>query len=328
MLTNFRVVVRARDVSTKHLRSATTARYVAEQEAVVAGRGDEVMTNIPTELLRTFVALADTRSFTRAAQALGVTQPAVSAQMKRLQSMLGGELLDKSAPGVKLTPKGETVIAHARRLLALNDQILELATGGAASGRLRVGFPPEYFEARILDVIAKFQLANRQIRLQTVADHSDTLLQALHGDEFDVVVALTDTEPALESDRFWIADSAWIAASFEMLDADDPIPLAVLGHESLNRRMSCQALEQAGRTYEIVHTGSSRVSALAAVRAGLAIMSCPMHAIPDGLVMRKRTSRLPPIANAFAGVYVRANGKSREANELAAALAQQFVARD
>ena len=80
------------------------------------------MINIPTELLRTLVAVVELRSFTRAAHALGVTQPAVSAQIKRLQTLLGGELLDKSAPGVTLTPKGVVVVDHARRLLAINDQ--------------------------------------------------------------------------------------------------------------------------------------------------------------------------------------------------------------
>ena len=85
------------------------------------------MTNIPTELLRTLVAVVDLRSFTKAAQSLGVTQPAVSAQIKRLQGLLGADLLDKSAPGVSLTSSGELVVNYARRLLSINDQILDIA---------------------------------------------------------------------------------------------------------------------------------------------------------------------------------------------------------
>ena len=68
------------------------------------------MQNIPTDLLRTLIAVVDLRSFTKAAQMLGVTQPAVSAQIKRLQSLIGYELLDKSAPGVSLTQRGLTVL--------------------------------------------------------------------------------------------------------------------------------------------------------------------------------------------------------------------------
>ena len=92
-----------------------------------AVRGESAMTNIPTELLRTLVAVVDLRSFTKAAQSLGVTQPAVSAQIKRLQGLLGADLLDKSAPGVSLTSAGELVVNYARRLLSINDQILDIA---------------------------------------------------------------------------------------------------------------------------------------------------------------------------------------------------------
>src|ERR1700704_1242418 len=98
------------------------------------------MLNIPTDLLRTLVAVVDLRSFTKAAQSLGVTQPAVSAQIKRLQSLLGYELLDKRAPGVSLTPRGESVINKARRLLSINDEILQ-SVGGRAAKTLRVGIP-------------------------------------------------------------------------------------------------------------------------------------------------------------------------------------------
>ena len=73
------------------------------------------MTNIPTDLLRTFVSVVELRSYTRAAKAQGMTQPAVSAQIRRLQRLLGAELLDKTAPGVCLTPMGEHVINSARR---------------------------------------------------------------------------------------------------------------------------------------------------------------------------------------------------------------------
>src|SRR3954464_1881825 len=99
------------------------------------------MTNIPTDLLRTLIAVVDLRSFTKAAQSLGVTQPAVSAQIKRLQFLLGCELFDKSAPGISLTRNGESIVAHARRLLAINDEILTLSEPQLASRRIRMGTP-------------------------------------------------------------------------------------------------------------------------------------------------------------------------------------------
>src|SRR4051812_39258386 len=104
------------------------------------------MTNIPTDLLRTFITVVDLRSFTRASQTLGVTQPAVSTQIKRLQALIGAELLDKSAPGVTLTAKGEVIAGYARRLLAINDQILDLSSHGRTADRLRIGIPNDHHE--------------------------------------------------------------------------------------------------------------------------------------------------------------------------------------
>src|SRR5512140_1467181 len=102
------------------------------------------MINIPTELLRTLIAVVDLRSFTKAAQSLGVTQPAVSAQIKRLQGLLGSELLDKRAPGVSLTPKGEIVVNEARRMLSINDRLVQLAGPEPAKRTLRVGMPSDF----------------------------------------------------------------------------------------------------------------------------------------------------------------------------------------
>src|ERR1700752_1158206 len=97
------------------------------------------MLNIPTELLRTLVSVVDQRSFTKAAHSLGITQPAVSAQIKRLQFLLGYEVLDKSAPGVSLTPRGDILVSNARRMLAINDQILALTGSRGSAQTLRVG---------------------------------------------------------------------------------------------------------------------------------------------------------------------------------------------
>src|SRR6266436_1377332 len=103
--------------------------------------GDEVMeseaggetsptgiTNIPTDLLRTFVAICELGSFTKAAHLFGLTQPAVSAHMRRLETIIGSDLIEKNMSGVKLTVCGGEVLRQARRILAINDQIV--ASGG------------------------------------------------------------------------------------------------------------------------------------------------------------------------------------------------------
>src|SRR4051794_8882453 len=111
---NFGLKTRGRD-----WRAASRLKATMLRRNNNTGRGDSAMVNIPTDLLRTLISVVDLRSFTKAAQALGVTQPAVSAQIKRLQSLLTFDILDKSAPGVILTPRGEIVVTYARRLLSI-----------------------------------------------------------------------------------------------------------------------------------------------------------------------------------------------------------------
>src|SRR5215510_13373340 len=158
--------------------------------------------NIPTDLLRTLIAVVDLRSFTKAAQMLGITQPAVSAQIKRLQFLLDVDVFDKSAPGVMLTDKGELVVAYARRLLSINDQILQVLAPGASAPPLRVGMPADFGASLIPKVIAEFQARAPQLRFQLRGDASDTLLRDLRQNQLDLAIALTSSGPAVDARQY------------------------------------------------------------------------------------------------------------------------------
>src|SRR5215813_8341915 len=107
------------------------------------GEGSAILgkTNIPTDLLRTFVAICELGSFTKTAHLLDLTQPAVSAHMRRLESMIGADLIAKSLTGVVLTECGSEVLRHARRMLAINDQIVNGSGLEAQPQVIRVGIP-------------------------------------------------------------------------------------------------------------------------------------------------------------------------------------------
>src|ERR1700758_1871780 len=95
---------------------------VETEAGKIFGPSDKV--NIPTDLLRTFVAIHQLGSFTKAAHLFELTQPAVSAHMKKLESLIGTDLIEKNVAGVHLTPFGEEVLKYARRILSINDQIV------------------------------------------------------------------------------------------------------------------------------------------------------------------------------------------------------------
>ena len=134
------------------------------------------MTNIPTELLRTLVAVVDRGSFTKAALALGITQPAVSAQIKRLQTLLGCDVFDRSRNDLKPTPQGELVMSYARRLLSLNDQILHIGGAGPRPELvIRVGTPSDFIASVLPSTLAHFRERTPAGRLVEPAEVADAV---------------------------------------------------------------------------------------------------------------------------------------------------------
>lgn len=280
------------------------------------------MTNIPTDLLRTLIAVIDLRSFTRAAQSLGVTQPAVSAQIKRLQMMLGVDVFDKSAPGVTLTASGEVIVNYARRMLALNDQMLDATTRGGAAARLRVGIAVDYFEGVVLDVLAEFRARHPELRMQIAAGYSASVLRDLRRGDYDLVVAGSESEQPEGEQRRWFEPSAWGVSSPAVAELDGPLPLLVVGESSLSRRLSVAALEQAGVDYEIVYVGGSFAGLVEAARAGLGVACWAQRLLHGaGLTVLENSRRLPKVPAVCGGVYVRDGAPFVALDELADTIA-------
>ena len=265
------------------------------------------MQNIPTDLLRTLVAAVDLRSFTKAAQSLGVTQPAVSAQIKRLQALLGYELLDKSAPGVSLTRRGEIVVEHARRLLSVNDDILQLTNGGTSRQILRVGIPGDYSGSRIPATLARFRLRWPDVGFIVHSGMSDNLFRDLRQGDLDVVMAVTETEPPIKARHFWMRQAVWVRHDATRIDAEGPVPLIAYAEECACQRIAVSALNTAGRDCVFVFTSASLVSLAAAVKAGFGVMVMPRgRALRNGLQVW-RDAPLPDLPQLYCGIYVRDN---------------------
>jgi DNA-binding transcriptional LysR family regulator len=278
--------------------------------------GDE-MQNIPTDLLRTLTAVVDLRSFTKAAQTLGVTQPAVSAQIKRLQNLLGYELLDKSAPGVSLTPRGEAVVAQARRLLTVNDEILKLSGGNTTVQTLRVGIPGDYSGSRIPATLARFRLRWPDIGFIVTSGTSDNMLRSLAQGDLDVVMAVTDTPPPVEPRHLWMRQAIWVRSDATYVDPTGPVPLVSYGEDCACQRVAIAALRQAGRECNFVFTSVSLTSLAAAVSAGFGVLVMPRgRALRNNLYIWE-DAPLPQLPQIYCGIYIREGGMRSAVEELA-----------
>jgi DNA-binding transcriptional LysR family regulator len=276
------------------------------------------MRNIPTELLRTFVTVVELRSFTRAAQLLGITQPAVSTQVKRLGFMLGGDLFDKSAPGVVLTERGEMVANLARRMLVLNDQMLDLAVPRPTVPAVRLGIPGDFCAATLPTALVAFRAQFPGLRFQVRGDVSENLLRDLRQGRLDLAVALSVAGPGLDARHYWEEDVLWVRSA-KNGPIRDPVPLATYGEGFILHRMATSVLNQVGREYELVYTVFSLVGLIAAVAAGLGVTLLPRRSITSDLV-EWENGPLAKSLRIYCGVYPR-EGADRQVLALADAIA-------
>lgn len=262
------------------------------------------MINIPTELLRTLVAVVDLRSFTRAANSLGVTQPAVSAQIKRLQTLLDCELLDKSAPGVSLTHSGDLVVNYARRMLSINDQIIDLSAPRLGSRTLRIGIPGDFLTPVLPQLLREINTHFPDIRLSLRTDLFDAMSRDLRQGDLSLLIGLSETGIELDARHQWREDMVWVRSPSLTLDPDAPVPLVTLGEGWALHRAAVAALSRAQRSFEVVFIGQSKASIVEAVRCGLGVAAVSARRADVPGIAIWEDAPLPPIAQLSCGIYL------------------------
>ena len=275
------------------------------------------MNNIPTELLRTLVAVVDHRSFTKAAHTLGVTQPAVSAQIKRLQAMLGQELFDKNIAAAALTPAGEAVVTYARRLLSINDQILQLASTPAVRRPLRLGVTGDYFSPYLPRAFANFRKRWPFRKFEIVGGTNAKHLHDMRTGELDVILLLTVDKPERDAHHSWTEEMVWARGPAPINFALDPIPLLTRGDHWMNHQMAVSELEKVGRHYEVTFVGPSILSLIAAARAGLGVIPCVRRRMINTDLVQVPESELPKMPDAVCSIYISETGDAAMLKDLA-----------
>lgn len=275
------------------------------------------MTNIPTDLLRTLVAVVDLRSFTKASVLLGLTQPAVSAQIKRLQYLLAADLFDRSVQGISLTPQGDIVVSYARRLLSINDQIVHLSTSDARPEMVvRVGTSSDYVASVLPATLARFRERWPDTRFILRAASYDSLVRDLRSGGLDVVVGLSINPPP-DAHQVMAKETVWVRGVSTRLDLDSPVPLVTYGEISAYHRVAVTALQAAGLNWEAVFTGPSMASLSSAVAAGLGVMPVARSVAAGIGMIVWEDAPLPKLPDLYSGVYVREGGERTAYEQLA-----------
>jgi len=245
-------------------------------------------------LLRTFVAVAETLSFTRAGELLDLSQPTVSQQVRKLEVAAGRQLVARDTRAVALTDNGDAMLGFARSILAAHDQAAAYFTGSAMRGRLRFGSADDLALTQLPQVLRDFRQLYPQINLELTVNQSGVLARRLQAGQLDLVYI--KQEPDQPEGRVVRRERlVWVAHKSLQLEPDQPVPLIVYQAPSFSRSAAIRALEDAGRTWRITCNVREINGVLAALRAGIGVAVFPQSLIPADLVPVTTTFGLPTL---------------------------------
>ncbi|MFJ2900892.1 LysR substrate-binding domain-containing protein [Streptomyces sp. NPDC087212] len=244
--------------------------------------------------LRTFLAVSQTLSFTRAARRLGLRQSTVSQHVRRLEDATGRQLFSRDTHSVELTEDGEAMLAFARRILEVHEQATAFFTGTRLRGRLRFGASEDFVLTRLPEILEGFRNDHPEVDLELTVELSGTLHEQLAAGKLDLVLAKRRPEdPRGELVRH--DELVWIGAERLRLDPERPLPLIVYPPPGISRALALEALERQGRAWRITCTSGSLNGLIAAARAGLGVMAHSRGLIPPGLVRVPDRFALPEL---------------------------------
>ncbi|BDG73920.1 LysR family transcriptional regulator [Roseomonas fluvialis] len=262
--------------------------------------------DLDLDLLRGFVTVAERGGFTAAGNALGLTQSAISLKVKRLEEILGKRVLDRGGRGVALTREGETLLAYARRILALNDEAVRRMVAPPVAGRLRLGVADHFIPRNLAPVLARFAQTYPDVRLEVEVGRSHELRAAMADGALDLVLGKrrdgeTEGRPIFTETIIWVAAPGWTPPT------DRALPVAMLPQGCMFRDRALAALARAGIAFEVLYTSPSLLGVAAAAQAGFAATVLGRSGLPPGL---EDLPGLPACGTAEMCVFGDAEGRS------------------
>ena len=207
------------------------------------------LTNLDLDLVRTFLAVSEARSFTRAGARLGRTQSAISLQIRRLEAQLGQTLLSRDPRHVVLTETGEAFLPQARRLLRLNDDILAGMAAEDVEGEVRLGAPEDFATTHLPSVLGAFARSHPRVALSVTCDLTLNLLDRLRDGSLDLALVKREPLGPELGVRVWREPLVWVGLGPELIRPGLVTPLVVAPSPCVYRRRAITALEADSRPW-------------------------------------------------------------------------------
>ncbi|MEL6872670.1 MAG: LysR substrate-binding domain-containing protein [Pseudomonadota bacterium] len=283
--------------------------------------------DIDITLLRAFLAVVDSGSITAAARILNRTQAALSMQIKRLEDLLGAALFQREHKRVTLAPQGEMLVAQARRMVALNDEVYDTMTTPSFSGDVRLGIPSDLVATYAPTILRRFAASWPLVNVQLHSGNTADLVRRLDDGKLDVTLG-TEQSLSREGGQVLRRDRlVWVSAPDVQLADLDPLPLAIGGRSCAFRGPVLDVLRAQNRKWRMVFEVTHQEALNATVEAGLAVNAMLRSAVPQNLKILGRSSGLPDLPNFAITLYEPATSQNDLGAELASHIRAEFEMR-
>lgn len=260
--------------------------------------------------LQTFVAIADSGSFTRAAGEVFRTQSAVSMQMRRLEERIGKRLFEKEGRANRLTEDGERLLTYARRMIRLNRETLAAFDDRRLEGSLRIGMPDDYADRFLPEIMARFTRSNPRVELTVICEPTANLVEHLKRGHLDLALVTHDGSRS-PSEVVRREPLLWVTSANHAVHEEEILPLAFGRPNCGWRRAATEVLNQSGREFRVLFSSWSATVITAAVLSGLAVSVLPECALRPGMRVLGEADGFGPLPDCQIGI-MRAHSSQTE----------------
>lgn len=262
-----------------------------------------VLTNLPTDLLRSFIAVVELGGHSKAGAALGRSQPAISLQIRRLEELVRAPLLLHQGRAIVLTSAGEALLSYAREMVRINDEAVSYFHRSHRTGVLRIGLPTDYAAAFFQATLTRFIQVHGEVQLEVRCALSRELHQQLRADELDIIVAVMSEPQMPYLSRHWSEQPIWAAAQNLSLPDAVPVPLGAHPEGCEYRARMIQALDASARRWRVVYTGPGIGGLQDAVVSGLCVTALTRTTLLPGMRVLSEDEGFPRLDPLRIGLF-------------------------
>lgn len=270
------------------------------------------------DLLRTLVAIAETGNFSAAAEAVYRTPSAVSMQVKKIEEIVGRPVFNRDSRSVTVTPEGEMLLQHGRRMLLSNNEMLARFMAPDVAGVVRLGATDDIAERSLPDLLRRFARTHCCVTVDVVVDMSVNLERRVRKGELDLALATCNVDAGESAGKeiVYTERLTWAGASNGVAYQKKPLPISVWEEGCSWREAAIKSLELTNRTYRVAFMSAHLSGQRAAILADLAVAPIPISCCVNGIVELCEKDNFPLLNDYAIAMYV---GKKPPPAALAAA---------